>query len=214
MLTEGVRPLTPVQAVGMARQGIFDRGGRIVGYEMLFRLPPASQAPVMTTEAEHERATAEVVRGVVQRQSSVVRDSDALLFVNFPRAFLVGALPLGLPPDHLVIEVLEHVVPDDELIAGVRDLRRRGYRVAVDDWAGEHERDGLISEAQFVKIDLGDVDPAGLGSLVQGLHETWPEMLVVVERLETSADVELARRAGADLFQGFHLDAPKYEPVV
>lgn len=167
----------------------------------------------MVTEAQHERATAEVVRAMVLRQSSAVADSDVLLFVNFPRAFLVGELPLLLPPDRLVVEVLEHVVPDDELIRGVRELRRRGYRVAVDDWGGEEGRDELIGESQYLKIDLGLIAPGRLAGLISGVHERWPEMCVVAERLETAADVALARDAGADLFQGFHLDAPQYEPA-
>ncbi len=213
MLTDPVTSSAPTSAVGVARQAIFDRDGRIFGYEMLFRMPPASQAPVMTTEAQHERATAEVVRAMVLRQATAGGDRDALLFVNFPRAFLVGDLPLLLPPDRLVVEVLEHVVPDDELIGGVRKLRRRGYRLAVDDWGGEDGRDQLIAECQFVKIDLGLVEPGALGDLVAGVNRRWPQVSVVVERLETAADVALARDCGADLFQGFHLDAPEYQPT-
>ncbi|MGF1661472.1 MAG: EAL and HDOD domain-containing protein [Kineosporiaceae bacterium] len=198
--------------VGVARQGIYDRDGSVVGYELLFRLPPADQAPELTTEAEHERATAEVIRAVLEREP--LDDGDGpLLFVNVPRAFVVGDLPLSLPPERLVVEVLEHVVPDDELLDGVRALAGRGYRVAVDDWDGDRGRHGLIAEAHYVKIDLHQVGSERLAEYIRTVRATRPGARVVVERVESAADHDRALAAGADLFQGYHLQAPEYLPV-
>ncbi|MGF1648600.1 MAG: EAL domain-containing protein [Kineosporiaceae bacterium] len=198
--------------VGVARQGIYDRDGLVVGYELLFRLPPANEAPALTTEAEHERATAEVIRALLDREPIVDRDGP-LLFVNVPRAFVVGDLPLSLPPERLVVEVLEHVVPDDELLDGVRALTGRGYRVAVDDWDGDHGRYGLIAEADYVKIDMHQVSPDRLDQCVRDIRATRPDASVVIERVESAADHDRALGVGADLFQGYYLQAPEYLPV-
>jgi EAL and modified HD-GYP domain-containing signal transduction protein len=212
--TDGaLEPMTSDGGVGVARQGIYDRDGRVVGYELLFRLPPATQAPALTTEAEHERATTEVIRAVLDPESPAALGDGLLLFVNVPRAFVVGALPLSLPPERVVIEVLEHVVPDDELLEGVRVLRRRGFQVAVDDWAGEQERHGLIAAAHYVKIDMHQVPDGTLEGVVQDARGTSPDVRVVVERVESAADLDVALRSGADLFQGYHLQAPEYLPV-
>jgi EAL and modified HD-GYP domain-containing signal transduction protein len=198
--------------VGVARQGIYDRHGVVVGYELLFRLPPADEAPALTTEAEHERATAEVIRAVLEREPLGSGDGP-LLFVNVPRAFVVGDLPLSLPPERLVVEVLEHVVPDEELLDGVRALAGRGYRVAVDDWDGDRGRHGLIAEADYVKIDLHQVPSDRLDQYIRDVRATRPGACVVVERVESAADHDLALSAGADLFQGYHLQAPEYLSV-
>jgi EAL and modified HD-GYP domain-containing signal transduction protein len=197
---------------GVARQGIYDRAGKIVGYELLFRLPPADQAPALATEAEHERATAEVIRAVLEREP-LGGPHGPLLFVNVPRAFVVGDLPLSLPPDRVVVEVLEHVVPDDELLAGVRALTGRGYRVAVDDWDGDRDRHGLIAEADYVKIDMHQVPADRLDEYVRDVRATRPGARVVIERVECADDHDRALGAGADLFQGYHLQAPEYLAV-
>lgn len=200
-------------AVGVARQGIYDRQGEIVGYELLFRLPPARQAPVLATEAEHEHATAEVIKAVIDSQSPDGLDRGLLLFVNVPRAFVIGALPLSLPPEQVVVEVLEHVVPDDELLRGVHELRRRGFRVAVDDWNGDAGRRDLIGAAHYVKIDMHQVPLARLDAIVLEIRRTWPDVEIVMERVESPEDHRIALRSGADLFQGFLLQAPEYLAV-
>lgn len=210
---DAIGPAADVTGVGVARQGIYDRDGLIVGYELLFRLPPATQAPVLSTEAEHERATAEVIRAVLERDPPAALADGLLLFVNVPRAFVVGDLPLFLPPDRVVIEVLEHVVPDDQLLDGVRDLRGRGFQVAVDDWDGESDRHGLIAAAQYVKIDMHQVSGGRLDGLVEDARATSPDVRVVVERVESAADLDVALRSGADLFQGYHFQAPEYVAV-
>ena len=70
------------------------------------------------------------------------------------RAFLVGEQPLPAAEGRVVVEVLEGVTADEEVLAGVRELRARGYRIAVDDWEGGDDRAALVACADFVKVDL------------------------------------------------------------
>lgn len=194
-----------VPAPTMALQPIKDVHGVEVGVELLFRNPPADGAPELRSEADHEFATTTVVDLLRQDMDT---DATGLLFVNAPRAFLVGEQPLPRPHGRIVVEILEGTVVTDEVVAGVRDLVSRGYKVAVDDWEGGDDRVDLLALADFVKIDLEAVSCDRLPGLVAEAHVARPGVSVVVERIETPAQLQAAVAAGADLFQGYLLASP------
>lgn len=193
----------PDQAPTMAVQAIVDATGREVGVELLFRHPPATSAPELSSEADHEFATTTVVDLLHQMD-----DTTGLLFVNAPRAFLVGEQPLPEAHGRIVVEVLEGVAADPQVVTGVLELLSRGYKVAVDDWEGGDDRVALMVHADFVKLDLEAVTAARLPGVVDQARALRPGIAVVVERIETADDLQVAVDAGADLFQGFLLSTP------
>ena len=195
-----------LSTVLVGRQGIHRVGGGLEAYELLFRQLPID---VLQSEADHEAATAQVVSSVFGDFGVADIAGSRPLFINVTRAFLVGEIALPDAPDQLVVEVLEHVLLDEEVLAGIARLRAAGYRVAADDWDGSPGRDPLVSLCDLVKIDLSAVPRDGLAAMVRRARELRPGIQVVVERIETAADAELARAAGADLLQGFLLDRPQ-----
>jgi EAL and modified HD-GYP domain-containing signal transduction protein len=108
----------------------------------------------------------------------------------------------------VVLEILERVSDDDEVVAGVRALRDSGFLIAIDDWTGDPDRMRLFPMADIVKIDVEDVGMEALPGLVAMARTHRPGIQVVVERVETQADVDGAVAAGADLLQGFFLERP------
>lgn len=202
-------------AVGstVARQAIFDAAGARVGVELLFRRPPAQQAPDMPTESHHEQATTAVLRALDEDDSEDDEGlpDEGLLFLNVPRAFIVGDQPLPGDVSRLVVEVLEGVDDDAEVVAGILALRGRGYRIAIDDWEGGGDRLRLLCHADYVKIDMEAVTAARLPSLVAEARLLAPTAVVIVERIEDAVDLQIALEAGADLLQGFHLAWPRLD---
>ena len=193
----------------VARQGIFDAAGARVGVELLYRRPPADAAPAMLTEQHHEQATTAVIHRLEEDEADAGPVPDeGLLFLNVPRAFIVGEQPLPPDVDRLVVEVLEGVDDSPEVVAGVTQLRGRGYRIAIDDWEGGGDRVRLLALADYVKIDLEAVTAARLPSLVAEARVLAPGAVVIVERIEDADDLRTAVEAGADLLQGFHLAWP------
>lgn len=195
------------QAPTMALQPIVDAIGREIGVELLFRRPPATSAPVLSSEADREFATTTVV-DLLDEHRTLGGAETGLLFVNASRAFLVGDQPLPSPSDRVVVEVLEGVTVDAAVVAGVLDLRARGYKIAIDDWEGGDDRAALLPFADFVKVDLEAVTASCLGGIVALARRLCPGVTVVVERIETEDDRQAALDAGADLFQGYLLAAP------
>ena len=191
----------------MALQAIVDAHGREVGVELLFRHPPATSAPTMASEADHEFATTTVV-DLLDEHLHLDGGETGLLFVNASRAFLVGTHPLPTPTARIVVEVLEGVEADAEVVAGVVELRALGYKIAIDDWEGGDDRAALMRLADFVKVDLEAVTATRLPGIVARARQLCPGVTVVVERIETEDDRQAALEAGADLFQGYLLATP------
>jgi EAL and modified HD-GYP domain-containing signal transduction protein len=98
-------------------------------------------------------------------------------------------------------------VPDDALLARMRELAGHGFRFALDGIEGDSLRlQRLLPLADFVKLDLRSVPPAQLPNLVRRLHGM--EKTVVAEKVETRDTYQAAMNLGFDYFQGFYFARP------
>lgn len=124
---------------------------------------------------------------------------------------------LGIDPRLLVCEITEAAALDDDILLElVRETRRHGIRVAIDDFgAGQSgwERCDLI-EPDIVKIDSGWfqrlVAERGPMNLLARLIEQFGErgIPVLIEGIETPLHLNVAVDAGANLFQGYLFGRP------
>jgi len=146
----------------VARQGIYDRVGRLVAAELLFRgLSEATsgltdprrleELGILSHSSEHDRATSQVIAATFGDFGIDELGGGRPLFLNMTRHFLTGELPLPFGSDGVVLEVLEHITVDDDLLAGLENLKRQGFRLAADDFTGEPERRALLDVVDFVK---------------------------------------------------------------
>ena len=110
---------------------------------------------------QHERATAHVLGATFGRADLEHVANGRLLFVRCPRAYLVGDLPIPRRPDRLVIEVNDAVTVDSAVLSGIRRLREEGFRVAVPAFVSNPNQRRLLPHADFVKIDVRDLDVEG-----------------------------------------------------
>lgn len=194
----GVRATT--RYVG--RQAIFDRRQRVVGYELLHRSGDENRAAIH----DGTLATSEALVGAL-----IDIDIDRILgphpgFVNMPRELLVSGRALALPPDRMVIEVLEDVEADDEVVAALEELRDAGYRIALDDYVDlAHQRE-LLALVDIVKLDVGALGTAAAADLVPRLREH--DIQLLAEKVETHDDFRHLRVLGFEYFQGYYLARP------
>lgn len=190
--------------VHVGQQVIVDRAGRSVGCELLFRaFGGAAGADVQ----DGDLATAQVLVATFLEFGLERLVGDGLAFVNLPRAFLVGDLPLPFPPGQVVLEVLEDVPADPDVLEGIARLVRQGHRIALDDVTAERSREELLHLAHFVKIDLLATDPADLPDLVRRCSGQGRQ--VVAEKVESDEQMQLCRSLGVHLFQGHLLGRPR-----
>jgi len=188
------------EPVLVARQGIFSHTGTAFAYQLSFR-SPGEQAPSATswTETQHDNATAHVLDATFGRADLESVAHGRLLFVRCTRPFLVGDLRVPARPDRLVIEVPHWVDVDREVVAGVRRLRDAGFRIAVPSFVSTAHQRMLLPHADFVKIDVRDLDVEGdpVVSLARSYGAT-----LVAEFVETPELRQHALELGFRLFQG------------
>jgi c-di-GMP-related signal transduction protein len=192
------------QLVHVGRQPIFDVHGDVVAYELLFR----GSMDAVAAGRQDTYATSTVMVNAFTEFGIREVAGDRLCFINLTREFLSGELALPFGPEQVVLEVLETVVVDDELIAGITALSEAGYRIALDDfvWGSGHER--LFGVASYVKLDLLDGDLSRLDEIVAACRE-FPRIQLVAERLETAEQVAVADHYGMELRQGYALSRPQ-----
>ncbi|BDG07891.1 EAL domain-containing response regulator [Anaeromyxobacter paludicola] len=201
---------------------------RIFAYEALVRslrgpleLPPEIIAAAERLGRLHDLGR--LVRGLVARAAPHC-PPDALLFVNLHAfdlddpALYDPAAPLSRVADRVVLEVTErHSL---EGIADVQrhmaDLRRLGFRIAVDDLGAGYA--GLASfgmlEPEVIKIDMSLTRGADSAEkqrlLIRAIANLGRNLdaLVVAEGVETQAERDALVAQGCDLLQGYFFARP------
>ena len=177
-----------------------------MAYELLFR----SSEDALAAGPLSERASAAVVTDAVMAFGLDGLTLGRPAFINATRRLLLEGL-LGLeeilPPDRVVIEILEDVEADAEVLDACQALKRAGYALALDDFVLTDRTAGLVPLADYVKIDSlaheeGDVKSA-LASLCRGRTPA-----LVAEKVETPEQYEQALALGFDYFQGYFFGRP------
>jgi len=187
----------------VARQPIFDSRMKIYGYELLFRsgLEPYFRG------ADPDVATASVVADSFLLFGMKVLTGGRRAFVNFTRNLLINDYAKVLPSDQVVIELLEWIPPDDRVVAACRDLRARGYMLALDDYVLNIKHRPLLGLVDIVKVDFRRTSKEHRQELVQSNRNRGIRFLA--EKVETRDHYEEARKMGYSLFQGYFFGRPE-----
>jgi c-di-GMP-related signal transduction protein len=183
----------------IGRRGVHDSAGAVVGYELLFS---AARDP-----------DGEPVDLVVSRVMTTAFGEFGLhrlgprrsLFVNATRAFVTGLLPMPFGPHGVVLELLGDLEVDAELVEGAADLKRRGYRLAVDGYVGGPEHARLMPLVDIVKVDVLAFG-AELPELAGYLREQLPRAALLADGVGDGATSDACRHLGFEYFEGPHFD--------
>lgn len=141
---------SPLQSALIGRQAILDVKQEIYAYELLYRDGNQNRASIL----DGNEATARVLVNTFCEMGleQIVDQSKA--FINMTDALFLDHLYEILPPEQVVLEVLETVDPTPEMIQSIKKVRDQGYQVALDDFVfGEAYRE-LVELANFIKMDV------------------------------------------------------------
>ncbi len=188
--------------VFLGRQAIFDVGRKVVAYELLYRMSAAAGDALTDTKDRTSHVMIDALMSI--GLDRLVAGQRA--FLNMDTASLLAELPLTLPPQRVVIEVLETVAPEPKVLAALRHLRDRGYRIALDDVVYQPALDPLLELAHIAKVDLPAIAAGQLADQVNALRRFDVELLA--EKIETEAQFDQTRELGFTLFQGYWLARP------
>ena len=185
----------------IARQPIFDEKLRLFAYELLFRA--GGDKNVFQPRPE---ASSTVIVDSMMLFDLQILTGHAKAFINVDQSALQYRAPRLLPPDRVIIEILETVVPTPEVVQLCRDLCSCGYILALDDFIDHPKWEPLIHLAKFIKVDFRSSDSDTRRSMVQrfrgrGIH-------LVAEKVETQNELNEARSLGYTYFQGYFFCKP------
>lgn len=210
----------------------------IYGFEALTRAPadgPLHSPLVLFEAAARLGRLVELEHLIVRRamQRFKALGLPGLLFLNVTADTLLGArehvgmlatelAELGLPTSRVVIELTETRPIEDlaQLDDALQALRERGFRVALDD-LGEgfaSLRRWMEMRPDFVKIDRHFIDGIAQEPLKQQFVRSIVEMAatsgceVVAEGLEQEPDLDVLRRLGLTICQGYLFARPSATP--
>lgn len=214
------------------------RTDRVVGAEALIRLiepdgtvrSAGEFLPMLVAAGHGEHITDLVVRQSFEDfAGGPAADMGWVLSINLSERDLAGSRALalirremertGLPGKRLIVEIDEHIAPDDPVGAAVDGLRELGVALALDDFGARSSSFGQISHLRptYLKLDaaLAPQTPGAVGrtewstpgveladAFTRLAHQL--DIRVVAEGIETAEQLELIRGISCDLGQGFH----------
>jgi EAL and modified HD-GYP domain-containing signal transduction protein len=186
----------------LGRQPILDIRQEIVGYELLFR----STEKNCSEFENQDQASMSVISSALANfgLNDVLGDKDG--YINITHDVLFSDMVEVLPPRQTVLELLESVELTDVVKERCRQLKRKNYRIALDDHVYSPEHHDLYSFVDIVKIDLLETDPADLPEIVAALRR-FPVTLLA-ERIETVERFQDCLELGFELFQGYFFARP------
>lgn len=187
----------------IARQPIFTSSLDVYGYELLFR---GHDKATQFDGVSSLQATANVLITTLENGlSHIVGNKKA--FINFDADFIKNFIPEILDKEKMVIEVLEDVEVDEVLIERIIELKKQGYKIALDDFVESIDNYPLVRYADIIKYDLlmTPLDQIEESVTIALNHEK----LLLAEKIENEAEFIKAKKMGFHLFQGYFFSKPK-----
>jgi c-di-GMP phosphodiesterase len=184
-----------------ARQPIFTAKLDVVGYELLFRSSQHNRAEFV----DGDSASSHVLLYAFgeHRINDIIGDKKA--FINFTRNLLLGEAPL--PPDQLVIEILEDIKCDKPLLEALQKKKQLGYEFALDDFVLNKDSNGLLPFASTIKIDVLNTSVAEIERIIRAARPY--RIRLLAEKIETHEMFARCVEQGFEWFQGYFLSKPQ-----
>lgn len=187
----------------VVRQPIFDQRQRVLAYELCIRLPEESAFAYADSDFD--------ARTVISHSLHVFGFDELTqskkAFINLTRSLLVQQAAMLLPPDKVVVEILDPVGADDELLRACKVLKQGGYLLALGSYALRPGHESLIGLADIIRVDFSAESTevrraAALRFLPRRIQ-------LLAERVETHEDFKEAVSFGYEFFQGFFFCQPE-----
>ncbi len=187
--------------VFIARQPIFDRSKKTYGYELLFRKGFENYC----SEQDGDFASNQTLSNsfFVLGMDEITGGKKA--FINFTRNLILNETASFFPSDLIAIEILENIVPDDMFMQACRSLKKKGYKLVLDDFILSDEVRPLIDVADIIKIDFHQSKPSDISYLSSLMHK---RVKFLAEKVETREQFEEAYDLGYSFFQGYFFSKP------
>jgi len=187
----------------LGRQPILDLSQNIVAYELLFRSGWNLNANVTNDVL----ATATVITNTVSHFGIDNVLDKHTGFINVSYDLLMSDVLELLPRERIVLEILETVKIDERAIQRCRELKAKGFRLALDDFEYDESYDGLFEVLDIIKFDMLLSGPEQVEQALLRIRR-WPNLQLLAEKVEDIDQFQRCREWGFTLFQGYFFARP------
>lgn len=190
--------------VFVARQPIFNSKKNIFGYEMLFRNGFENVFP----DIDGNTATSNVLSNTFFsfELKEILGNKPGL--INFTKDLILNRTPLLFSPNHIIIELLENIEPENDIVDALTELQKKGFKIALDDFVYHDKFEPLMGLCRIIKFDLIATPLDTLTGIVREIRVN-RDITLLAEKVETYAEFERAKEMGFKLFQGYFFAKPE-----
>jgi EAL and modified HD-GYP domain-containing signal transduction protein len=194
----------------VARQPIFDKQNEVYAYELLYRNDRVKNAYDETIDADRA-STKTIINSFVEIGLDRLTNGRRA-FVNFTEKLLLDNVPALLPPQFLVVEVLENIKPTAEVLEACAKLKRAGFKIALDDFIICDENLAFLDYADIIKVDFITTPLVDIVNFIKYLREKHGRrarpLRLLAEKIENNDMYDIAMRMGFHYFQGYFFSKP------
>ncbi len=187
-----------------ARQPILDKEKNLFAYELLFRDSLKNVFP----DVNEDEATSKMIDASRFNIGLHEFTAGKPAFINFTIDSLNNHYPEILTPDELVVEILETVQPGKRLLTHCKDLFKKGYTIALDDYIHQPAWKHFYPYVHIIKLDWRTTSLDEMKTIKQAIV-AHPHIKLLAEKVETYEEYEQALELGCELFQGYFFSKPE-----
>lgn len=192
----------------IGRQPIFDLYEHVIAYELFYRNNNINKFNALDSDA----ATVDVIVNTFLSFGIEEVANSKRCFINFTENLLMGPLVDFLNPHQVVIEILENVPLTPLIIQRVRELKKRGFGIALDDFILDEQMEiyyELFSLIDYIKVDFLESPIYQCIEIANTVKQHFPHISLLAEKVETREQLEVAKYSGYHLFQGYFFEKPQ-----
>lgn len=192
------------EEIFIGRQPILDRKHELFAYELLFRSGNKQNSANVQDDLA---ATANVISHAFADLGIEQALGPYKGFINCDETILLSDMLEILPSDKIVLEVLETVEVTPAIVERCRELKARGFTLALDDFVDYEEKwKPLLELVEIVKVDLMLLSPQAMLDTTRALQR-WPLQLLA-EKVDSREMADHCHKLGYHLFQGYYFAKP------
>lgn len=188
-----------------ARQAILNRRQNVAAYELFFRDGPENFFP---QNVDPHEATSKLIGRTHFNKGLRPLTSGKLALINFSEESLLKLLPMLIPKEDVLIEILETVTPSTAVYNACVELYRAGYRLVLDDFIYKPQWKRFLKLVKMIKFDIRLTPLDSIAPLVTKLLEN-SNIKLLAEKVETREEYLEARQLGFHFFQGYYFCQPE-----
>jgi len=190
------------ESIFVARQPILDESNNTWGYLLLFRDSDDADRAVFTDDSE---ATMNLVANLPL--CGGIGGSEAKIMIHFTAEDVLRGVynAISLPNTIIILEETTKASP--ELLIALKDVRKSGYQVAINNFEGRPGCEALAEDADILIVDMFKKEEAELEHIA-AKAQVFGSPMIIAKRVEDAPALERAKNVGFQLFHGFFFKYP------